>query len=154
MPTRPANTHSATSCRRLGVGEPGVVGPLDDVVGDLAAVDRDVAGEGVDSSVDGVARLGAGAHRVDVVLVDTEGAEHGGVERDAIGVVDSDADGDAGDLAVTGSNVGSDTVRRKASKADRRVGWPPWRRRGWARSRGRRRCRRGSAGTPPVRRLG
>ncbi len=100
MPTSPAKTHSATSCRRAASDSPASLARRDDVVGDLAAVDRDVVCEGVDSSVDRVVGLGAGPHRVDLVRFDPQGAEHGGVERDAIGVVDSDADRHAGDLTV------------------------------------------------------
>ena len=72
----------------------------------------DAAGEGVHGGVDRIGWFGAGPHGVDVRLVDAEGAEDGGVERHAVGVVDGDSDGDAGDLAVDGVKVGSDTARR------------------------------------------
>ena len=86
--------------QEFGIGQTRVVGAPDHIVGDLAALCCDIAREGVDGRVNGVVRLAAGAHRVDVGLVDAERAEHGGVERDAVGVVDSYADCHAGDLAV------------------------------------------------------
>ena len=76
----------------------------------------------VHRGVDGVGRLGSGAHGVDVGLVDAEGAEDGGVERHAVGVVDGDSDGDAGDLAVDRRERRVATARRSASKAASSVG--------------------------------
>lgn len=89
--------------QEVGVGQPGVVGLADHVVGDLATAGCDVACECVDGAMDGVVRLLAGPHELELGRVETEGVEHGGVERDAIRVVDSDADCHAGDLAVDGS---------------------------------------------------
>ena len=92
--------HSATSWRRSASVSPASWARWTTSSATSPRCDRDLAGERVDGGVDGIAGFGAGAHRVDVVLVDAEGGEHGGVERDAIGVVDGDADRDAGDLAV------------------------------------------------------
>ena len=62
----------------------------------------DIACEGVDRGMDRVVRLGAGTHRFDVGFADAEVAEHGGMERHAIGVVDGHADRDPRDLTVHG----------------------------------------------------
>ncbi len=56
--------------------------------------------ERVDGGVDWVAGFGSGPHRVDLSFVDAEPVKHGGVERDAIGVVDGHAGRDTGDLPV------------------------------------------------------
>lgn len=84
----------------IGVGQAGVVGALYDLGWDLAALDRDLAGERVNGGVDGVGRLGSCPHPLDVDLVDTEGREDSRMERHAIGVVDGDANRHAGDLSM------------------------------------------------------
>ena len=91
-----------------GVGEPRTSASLEDVVVDLAPLQHRVVGERVDDGVDRIRLVRSPARIASISPLDAaESCEDRRVERHAIGVVDSDTDGDAGDLSVHGrGNVG------------------------------------------------
>ena len=104
-----------------GVGQSGVVGPARrrrrSTLPRRTATSR---GEGVDGRVDRVGWARTPARIASMSSASTPSApEHGGVERDAIGVVDCDADRDAGDLTVDWIELASsdDRCAASASKA-------------------------------------